>query len=186
VPIANFHVVDNTLGVFTVTPDPLALGIAPGAVFEMRAFPTIFSATTVGDPNFSNAYAAGLTPGAEVGQRVRIVRGTGIGQERTITANSTTTFTVDPPWDTIPDNTSRFIVEETSFQDQPYAEQSCSAITQTVVPQVGVVNIDNYRGQTVLVRALIADQNGKTSISRWAPMREIYVWGGQGTRVVTS
>jgi hypothetical protein len=127
-----------------------------------------------------------MTAGAEVGQRARIIRGTGRGQERSITANTPTTLTIDPPWDTLPDTTSRFIVEESAFQDQPAAKQSSSALTQSPVPSVGVLNIDNYRAQTVLVRVLTVDQSGKPSIDRWAPLREIYIWGAQGTSLYTS
>ena len=79
----------------------------------MRVLPSSFSSTTVGDANFVNAYAAGgLTANAEVGNRVRIIARTGRGQQRVIISNTSTVLTIDTPWDTTPDATSRFIVEE--------------------------------------------------------------------------
>jgi len=145
IPIANFHVVNNTGGVYTVTPDPVAAGIAVGSVFEMRALPTIISSTTIGDPNFVNAYAPngfGTVGNEEVGHRLRIVKGTGRGQERSITANTNDTLTVGKAWDTTPDNTSRFIIEEAAWQDAPYSTQSAGAMPVTPpspIPSVGVI-----------------------------------------------
>jgi len=62
----------------------------------------IFSDTTIGNTNFL------LTEDNHVDQVVQIVGGTGEGQSRRIVTNSTTTFTVSPAWDTVPDDTSTF------------------------------------------------------------------------------
>lgn len=198
IPIADFHVIDNTGGIYTVSPDPglvdlgqvLGTGIPVGTVFVLRAFPSTITPTTIGDANFVNAYNApgisGLASNAEVGNRVRIIAGTGRGQERSIISNTPTVLTIDRPWTTLPDTTSRFIVEEGVWQDQPYAQQSASSLTPSPPPIVATLNLDNYRGQTVLVRCLIADQQNNNSVSRWSPLREAYIWGAQGSRVVTA
>jgi len=67
------------------------------------------SATTVGNPSLAmeaNAYAGMVT---------RITRGTGAGQERTLTSNTATTLTVSQPWDKQPDATSYFTVAEAGW-----------------------------------------------------------------------
>lgn len=186
VPIADFHVIDNTLGVYHVKPDP-TLSVAAGDVFEMRAF-TAATATTVGDANFVNAYAPdgfGAGGDEEVGHHVRIIKGAGAGQVRNIVASNGATLTVDTDWHTTPDNTSRFIIEEAAWQNQPYSQQSNGDLTPSPAPVVGILDISNYQKQTILVRALVLDQQGNTSIARWSPFREIYLWGAQGTRTIT-
>lgn len=45
------------------------------------------------------------------GMTVKITGGTGANQERKISSNTTTQLTVDNAWDTIPDNTSTFLIE---------------------------------------------------------------------------
>lgn len=64
----------------------------------------IFSTTTIGK--------AGLGRGvnADQDQLAVIISGTGAWQERHITSNTATTYTVSPPWTVTPDGTSRFIV----------------------------------------------------------------------------
>jgi hypothetical protein len=189
IPIADFHVVNNVGGVYTVTPDPTAgaTPITAGCVFEMRALPTIITATTIGDTNFVNAYATngfGVAGNEEVGHRLRIVKGTGRGQERNIVGNNNDSLTIDRPWDTTPDNTSRFIVEEAAWQDLPYAVQSAGVMTPSPVPSVGVITVANYALETVLVRAVICDATGNASSKRYSPIREVYIEGAQGTRIV--
>lgn len=65
----------------------------------------IFSSTTIGNTaaNFGSANAL-------VGDLVKIVSGTGIGQVRRISASTTTTATISYPWLTTPDGTSQFII----------------------------------------------------------------------------
>jgi hypothetical protein len=186
VPIADFHVIDNTGGVYHVSPDPVAVGLSTsgGYVFEMRALPTVVTSTTIGDPNFVNAYAAAGFGGAgneEANRLIRIVRGRGRGQVRRVASNNATTLTIEKAWDTTPDTTSRFIIEEQAWQPELTAKESSAALTSSPAPTVASLSIDNYRQQTILVEALVADPNGNTSLRRWSPMREIYVWGAQGT-----
>lgn len=49
------------------------------------------------------------------GMIVRISEGTGAGQERTISTNTSTTITVSPAWVTTPDTTSAFVVVEPAW-----------------------------------------------------------------------
>jgi hypothetical protein len=65
----------------------------------------ITSSTTIGD---TTPEGGTWTTNQFVGQFVEIIGGTGIGQTRQITANTTTTLTVTPAWSTTPDATSDF------------------------------------------------------------------------------
>ena len=68
------------------------------------------SLLTVGNPVLelhANRYATSL---------VRITRGTGAGQERTIAGNSSSVLTISTPWSPEPDATSFFVVCENSWR----------------------------------------------------------------------
>lgn len=65
---------------------------------------TIFSPTTIG------ASALSMTAGAQIGNIVVIVGGTGKGQARGIASNTATTLTTQNPFTTTPDGTSSFVV----------------------------------------------------------------------------
>jgi len=71
---------------------------------------TIISATTIGWADMA------ATSSAYNGMVVRIIEGTGRGQERTITANDQTTLTVSPAWSVLPDATSTFVIAEPSWR----------------------------------------------------------------------
>jgi len=189
VPIADYHVIDNVAGVYHVRPDPTVAGIQDGTVFKINYCPTVITDTTIGDPNTVNGYLPdgfGTAGNELVGGRVRLTRGTGKGQERNIVGNTNDTITIDQAWHTTPDNTTRYVIEYSAWQDQPTATISNSMMLATPPPQVATVNILNYAKQVILVRALTADQTGKTSLKRWSPYREIYIWGAQGTRIITA
>jgi len=70
---------------------------------------TIFGAQTAGNANL------GMAPNAWRGMVARITRGTGAGQERTITANDATTLTVATAWNPEPDGSSGFVVAEAGW-----------------------------------------------------------------------
>ncbi len=57
----------------------------------------------------------GAVPLAYAGMVVRIIDGTGIGQERTISTNDAATLTISSAWTTTPDTTSTFVVVEPSW-----------------------------------------------------------------------
>lgn len=88
--------------------------------FELQpaAAATIHSETTVGNATLA------MLPANYVGQRVRIQRGKGKGQERTISANTASTVTVAPAWDLEPDATSEFVVAEAGWRFGALSETS--------------------------------------------------------------
>lgn len=70
----------------------------------------IHSATTVGNTILQ------LKPDQYKAAAVRITHGKGAGQERKIAGNSATAITVEVPWGTEPDATSRFVIAENSWR----------------------------------------------------------------------
>ncbi len=70
----------------------------------------IFSSSTIGR---SDMNATGITYSGLV---VRIVEGTGRGQERSISGNTNTTLTVSSGWSTVPDSSSQFVIADSSWK----------------------------------------------------------------------
>ncbi len=70
----------------------------------------ITSLSTIGrsDMNAANTAYSGMV--------VRIIEGTGRGQERLIAGNTETTLTVTPNWSVLPDTTSQFVIAEGSWK----------------------------------------------------------------------
>jgi Putative phage tail protein len=102
---------------------------------------TIVSSTTIGWSDMS------ATSSAYNGMVVRIIEGTGRGQERTIASNDQTTLTVTPSWSVTPDATSTFVIAEPSWH---FAAMSATSPAQFEVAYEsgGVVQISG-RGANV-------------------------------------
>lgn len=105
-------------------------------------FPTdAFSATTIGWSDM------GATSLAYIGMVVRIIEGTGMGQERSISTNNETLITLASPWSLIPDTTSVFVVAQASWQ---FAAVSATSPAQFQIPyQAGTVIEISGRGANV-------------------------------------
>ena len=112
---------------------------------------SIFSATTIGWNDL------GATNLAYAGMVVRIVEGTGRGQERSISTNTATTLTVTPSWTVIPDATSEFVIAEASWR---FAAVSNTSPVQFEIPfRSGAVIQISGRG------ANVNDQEGSPDLS---------------------
>ena len=85
-----------------------------------------------------NCHDLSATPAAYTGMLVRIVEGSGAGQERSITNNNAAEITVASDWTTLPDETSVFVICESSWR---FAGVSAVSPVQFSVP---------YRAKTVL------------------------------------
>ena len=71
---------------------------------------------TSASPNTLSCLDMGATALAYAGMVVRIVEGSGAGQERLIASNDSTTLTVASSWSVLPDATSEFVVCEPSWK----------------------------------------------------------------------
>ena len=195
-PLITFTIVSNggTSGVtLTVDRDPTSTGTSPlqaGDVVVICSQATTYSSTTIGDSGIVNVYYPTGLSGIEVGFIVRIIAGTGAGQYRTITAVSGSPYpyiyTVTPAWNTTPDATSIFIVEEPSWRWSSNVLTPINASTYTSAP-AGTLEVSNYTDQAILIQAVTFDAS-KTyeSNSFKSPVRMIWVNGSQGTTGVIS
>ena len=124
---------------------------------------TIHSSTAVGNET--------LQMGVNIyrGMTARITKGTGAGQETTITANDATSVTVSPAWTVEPDATSSFTVAEAGWH---FAALTKSSPVQFVVP--------NLAGEVVQITGRAANVNNVecspqlSLVTRWQI-------GGSGT-----
>ncbi len=80
--------------------------------FELQpaASATIATANTIGN------HVLTMVANEHRGTTVRILSGTGKGQERTVLANDLTSLAISRPWDIIPDTSSTFVVAESSWR----------------------------------------------------------------------
>ncbi|MBV9301364.1 MAG: phage tail protein [Acidobacteriaceae bacterium] len=118
---------------------------------------TVFSATSIGSADM------GATNLAYSGMVVRIIEGTGRGQERVIAANDQTTLTVTQAWSINPDLSSTFVVAEGSWK---FGAVSMTSIAQfEITYRAGTVIHVSGRGANVL------NQEGTPDLcplTRWA------------------
>jgi hypothetical protein len=159
----------------TVTGNPLSDGVDVQDVFVVRLGVT--SVDTAGTTITESALSGvgGLAVNAETDKVLRIIQGTGKGQQWPIASNTATTVTINGAFDPIPDTTSIWIITEAAVYD--------SADSPSMPVTMGVAN---EAGSTVVVEVDCVDQYGQESVNNLAPVRDIYIWGCQGTRTVTT
>ncbi|MBV8817820.1 MAG: hypothetical protein JO022_05645 [Acidobacteriaceae bacterium] len=101
------------------------------------------------------------------GATVRIDSGTGAGQERTILGNSTTAINVTQPWAVEPDQTSVFVVSDSSWQ---FGATGASSPVTFEVP--------NRAGTTVHVSGRSANVRNDESAYELNPLTRWRILGG--------
>jgi hypothetical protein len=171
---------DQTTGTIGVTPDPNGI-VQEGDCFVLRftadasntANPT--SVTDSGCQN--NVYPNGMTPGAEVGNLIRVIQGVSRGTPpRKIVTNTATTLTWDLPMVINPGDA--WIVEEPSW---PY---SCDTTSLDNGNPLAVTTINmptgNFVDETLVIVGFTVDVNGNESPDGDAPIREDWVFGAEG------
>lgn len=177
-----FEIAGNDEDSLFVTPDPITAGVEVGDPITILAQATTFSATTIGDEKFQNPqYPDGMVLEEEIGRIVKIIRGTGVGQERLISGNTETVLTVTPAWDITPDATSIFIVLAGTWEYE-------SAVARLALEQGETVElslpVDNLLQETLYAEVALVDRWGHEPERKYNPWRLIYLFGslGQGVR----
>ncbi len=123
---------------------------------------TLHSATMVGNDTLQ------MGSSAYQGTIVRITRGTGAGQERTVVSNDATTLQLSLPWGTEPDATSYFVVTETGWHAVASAHASPVKF-----------EIPNRTGATIHISGRAANvSNGESPLELCTVTR--WVVGGAG------
>lgn len=190
-PFASFNITAHVPATGTLTLDRDPTGIVnPGDAVVIRnqaadlagAPASITQVTDTAYQNSTNSYG-GLTPGAEVGNLIRIIAGTGRGQKpSTITANTATQLTFQPPL--LIDSTSVWIVEAPAWAFQTDSSTVGNSapfnVSRLTVPTA------NFIEQPMLIAGFTVDVNGNESPDGDAPIREDWIYGAQGTRLITA
>jgi len=171
---------NQTTGALGLTPDPNSI-VQEGDCFVLRftadasnsANPT--SITDSGCQN--NVYPDGMTPGAEVGNLIRVIQGASRGTPpRKIIANTATSVTWDLPLIINPGDV--WIIEEPTW---PY---SCDTTSFDNGNPLAVATINmptgNFVDETLVIAGFTVDVNGNESPDGDAPIREDWVFGAEG------
>ena len=101
------------------------------------------------------------------GMTVRITRGRGAGQERTVTANDATTLVVEPAWRVAPDSSSYFVVTEAGWH---FGARSQTSPVELSVP--------NRPGATVHVLGRAANARDEECAAELSPVTRWQIRGG--------
>ena len=173
VSVKNYAITSNTSDTLTVTGNPSTDGVVPGDVFVIRLGVTTATANTIQDTAWNGATP--MVTNAEAGKLLHVIQGTGKGQTFPILSNTADTVTIDGLFNPVPDTTSYWIITETTLYD-----------TQDSPSMPVTMNVANESGSTIVVRVDTVDSTGQESVANLAPLRDIYIFGAQGTRTVTA
>jgi hypothetical protein len=190
-PFASFNITGHvpSTGTLTLDRDPTGI-IQTGDAIVIRNKASNLSSTAapvtyVVDPGYQNVTYnySGMLAGAEVGNLIRIIAGTGRGQPPSqITANTSTTLTFQPPLQM--DSTSIWIVEQPAW-----AFEADSTSIDNSNPQTSVslsIPAANFIRQAMLIAGFTVDVNGNESPDGDQPFREDWIYGAQGTRNIAA
>lgn len=103
------------------------------------------------------------------GATVRITRGTGVAQERTVVSNTATVLTVSPPWRAEPDTTSYFTVAEATWK---FAGQVTASPVEFQGP--------SQPGSTVQISGRAANVLNRESAFELSPVTRWQIGSGGG------
>src|SRR5579885_767866 len=179
---------DSATGTLTVAPQAVVSGhpelsVQPDDVFVIR-----YKADAANTPNptqitdsgcHNMEYPDGMTPGAEVGNILRVIQGTSRGELRKITGNTATQLSWDLPLAL--DETSVWIVEAPAWD---YSADS-AAISNADPSHPVTLNIatDNFIDQALVIAGFTVDVNGNESPDSDVPIREDWIFGAEGEKV---
>jgi len=113
-----------------------------------------------------------LEPGGLIGRALRVVNGSGVGQERIITGNTSTAISVSPPWTVSPNGGSEFCVAESNWH------LGCSSTTSPARFEV-----PNRQGVTLHVTGRSANLTNLESPAGLAPLTRHTLAGSEGGNV---
>jgi len=186
-PFVSFTITayDKTTGTLTVTPSTTTAGHPELSVQKNDTIVIRFKAdaantgnpTQITDSGCQNMiYANGMTPGAEVGNILRVIQGAGRGQLRKITGNTATQLSWDLPLAL--DTTSVWIVEAPTWD---YIADS-TAIDNADPTHTVTLNVptDNLINQPLVIAGFTVDSNGNECPDGDVPIREDWIYGAEG------
>lgn len=123
----------------------------------------IHSPSTVGKSTLN------MLPNEYQGATVRITKGTGAGQERTVASSTATTVTLTTKWDIEPDVTSSFLVADSTWQFG--ASSNASPVSFTV---------PNREGATIHISGRAANVRDEENAFELSPLTRWRISGAAG------
>jgi len=174
VPVRNYTITANTTTTLTVAGNPQSDGVAVGDVFVVRLGVSGATTNSITDSAW-NGCGQAMTTNAEAGRTLRIIEGTGKGQTWPIASNTADTVTINGVFNPQPDSTSVWIVQEANTFDM--ADSASMPIT---------LDVPNEAGSTIVIEVASVAANGQESVPQLNPVRDLYIWGTQGLREITS
>ena len=126
----------------------------------------------------------GLIPNAESGLIAFIIAGTGQGTWAKIASNTPTRWYISGSWPVTPDSTTRIVILDSAVNTQ-----GLSNLISNPNPQLTAsyrVNVSNYGRQALFVRVSTQSGDETLSLPVLDPFREIFLFGSQGTRILTA
>jgi len=128
----------------------------------------LFSATTVGNSGLD------MLPNEYEGATLRIINGTGAGQEQIIASNTATTLTITSQWSIVPDPTSSFVVADSTWQ---FGASGSTSPVSFIVP--------NREGLTIHVSGRAANVFDEENAYALSPLTRWTITGATGSDVDT-
>jgi hypothetical protein len=177
---------DRITGTLTLSPDVVTTGhpelsIQAGDVVVIRTkadAPNTSNPTQITDSGYQNITYnyTGLAAGAEVGNILRVIQGTGRGQLRNISGNTGTQISWDLPL--VLDETSVWIIEEPAWA---YIADSTSIDNADPLrTMVLTFPTDNFIDQQIIIAGFTVDISGNESPDGDVPIREDWIFGATG------
>lgn len=195
----NIPIASNTAsvdGLWMVTVGPNVAGdtlpdlddlLVIGDLLVMRLGAT-FTDTGFECPTIASVFYPDGASGEERGRQVVVLSGRNAGDVQTIAAVSQdgagkwTVFHLAAPWKITPADGDLITIVEPDWSPEVHGQSFAAA--EEVEAQVASPLIANLAGQTWLVLARAQTERKRNGDDRWAVMREIYVFGSQGTRTI--
>lgn len=171
---------DSTTGTLGISPDPNGV-VEAGDVLAVRFKADASNSanpTTITDSGcISTTFPTGMTPGAHVGNLIRVIQGAARGTPpRKIIANTATSLTWDLPMVINPGDV--WIIEEPMWENS--ADSTSISNASALATATMSLPTNNYVTTGMLVAGFTIDVNGNESPDGDAPIREDWVFGADG------
>lgn len=165
--------------------------LVPGDLVELRLSPT-FTESAFSDPDIANPYFPAGAVGVESGHLAMVLTGPDAGDVQTIASVSAdglgnkTIFELAGKWNIQPDDGDLVIIVEPAYEPEAHTDAFQVPVPGAVGGIVAAVAVHNLAGQTWAVIVRTETASGVRGSDAYAPVREIFFFGSQGTRTITS
>lgn len=162
-----------------------------GDLLIMRLKPT-FTATSFSDALIANPYFPTGDSGIEAGHQAMVLTGPDAGDVQTIGSVSVdgfgnfTIIELANQWQITPNAGDIVIVVEAGWGPEQHSNPFSSPIGGAINGVVASPVVTPLAGQTWVVIARTQNSNSDNGLDLFAPVREIYDFGSQGTRTITT